>query len=140
MRVLALDFGLRRTGVAVSDESGLLASPVGTVPGGADGRAMREIGRFVREYRPAEMVVGDPRRLEGGGGALSGRVAEFAGELSRAFGVPVVLRDERYTSFEAEEKLKEQGMKWRRRRARRDKAAAAVLLQAYLDERRRAGA
>ncbi len=141
MRALGVDFGLKRVGVAVSDEGGRLARPLAVVPAAPRARLMREFGGFVREYGPAEIVVGDPRRPDGGEGDLGERVRRFAGTLKEAFpGVRVVLVDERYTTFEAEERLKAGGEgNWRRRKRKLDQAAAAVILQDYLDRKGREG-
>jgi len=133
MRILGLDFGLKRVGVAVSDEGGRLASPLAVIPATSAKHLLAKLGKYVRRYSPAEVVVGEPLRLDGSKGELAGRAAAFAGEVAREFGVRVVMWDERYTSFEAGEKLRERGMKWKKRREILDRAAAAVILQSYLD-------
>lgn len=135
MRILGIDYGLKRVGVAVSDAGGRLASPLAVVAASSSRHLLGEIGKLVREYSPSEIVVGEPKAPDGSPGTLSGKAAEFAGELAREFGTRVVLWDERYTSFEAEERLRERGMKWRKRREILDRAAAAVILQSYLDSR-----
>lgn len=135
MRILGIDYGLKRIGVAVSDAGARLASPLAVVQASSGKHVLSEIGRFVREYSPEAIVVGEPKAPDGSPGTLSGKAAEFAGELAREFGTRVVLWDERYTSFEAEERLRERGMKWRKRREILDRASAAVILQSYLDNR-----
>ena len=136
MRILAIDFGLKRLGVAVSDEGGQLARPLKVISVSTREALLSELGNLVREFTPAEIVVGHPRRLHGGPGTLAPVVEDFAAQLHAKFGVRVVLWDERLTTLAAEEKLKEAGARRRKRREKVDQAAAAVILQDYLDTKR----
>jgi len=134
MRVIGLDFGLKRIGVAVSDEGGRLAQPLRALPAGSEKQVKEGLQRVIAEYSPESVVLGDPRMPDGGEGSLSARVREFAAMIEGTFGLKVVLRDERYTSFEAGERLKEAGNgNWRSRKGKLDQAAAAIILQDYLD-------
>ena len=136
MRVLALDFGERRIGVALSDPSGMLASPLTTLTRGRDGSDVEMVLRLAAENDVAEIVVGMPVSLSGRRGPQAGRVARFVDALRRETGIPVLSADERYSTVQAERSLRESGVKPSRDRGRVDAAAAAVILQSYLDSKR----
>lgn len=142
MRVLAFDLGVRRTGVAISDASGTLARPLEVVQGPslkAQWTALLDvIARAQADDEPlAAVVVGVPRRLDGSPTDFTPAALDFVVRLSRKIAVPVVGLDERLTSVEAEALLATRERDWRRRKAQIDAAAAAVLLQEYLDSRQR---
>jgi len=131
-RIVALDPGTRRIGVAVSDPLGITAQPHGTLDATADD--LDEQLRALAAETAAELIiVGLPVGLDGSEGtaALGARV--FARLVEDATGVPVELRDERLTTVTAERVLLEAGLRRERRRDVRDRVAAAVLLQSYLD-------
>ncbi len=133
--------GERRIGIAVSDATGTLARPVGVVrTAGLDkdalDRAAAEIGRLAGEDDGlAALVVGLPRRLDGSPNEMTSRVEAFAQTLGRRTSLPIVLQDERLTSLEAESRLAVREKDWRARKQRLDAAAAAIILQDYLDGR-----
>lgn len=139
-RVAGLDVGERRIGVAVSDATGTLARPLGVLQtSGLDGdaveRAVAELGRLSAEDDGLEsLVVGLPRRLDGSPSEMTPRVEAFAKALRTRMALPVVLQDERLTSREAESRLALREKDWRVRRKQIDAAAAAIILQDYLDE------
>jgi putative holliday junction resolvase len=137
MRILALDVGQRRVGFAISDPSGLLARPLMTIDlSGHDPveRVAAEIARLAAEDDGiAAVVVGLPRRLDGTASDQTGTVEQFIAQLSAHVSVPVVTEDERLSSREAESRLALRERDWRKRKARLDAAAAAVILQDYLD-------
>lgn len=139
MRVVGLDVGARRIGVAVSDASRTLARPVGVLQSpGLDARALdlvaMEVSRLADEDDGVEtLVVGLPRRLDGTPSEMTASVEAFARGLETRTGLRVVLQDERLTSREAESRLALREKDWRARKARLDAAAAAVILQDYLD-------
>jgi putative Holliday junction resolvase len=139
--VLAVDFGLRRVGLAISDPTATLARPLRTID--TKGRNPVElvaevIAMLVREEEGLSLVVvGLPRRLDGTPHDLTARVHTFAEALRSRIALPIVLRDERLTSHEAETRLAERYRDWRTRKSRLDAAAAAVILQEYLDDRSR---
>ncbi|WP_396625005.1 Holliday junction resolvase RuvX [Luteitalea sp.] len=142
MRVLAFDLGVRRTGVAISDASGTLARPLEVVQGPslkAQWTALLDvIARAQADDEPlAAVVVGVPRRLDGSPTDFTPAALDFVVRLSRKIAVPVVGLDERLTSVEAEALLATRERDWRKRKAQIDAAAAAVLLQEYLDSRQR---
>lgn len=142
VRVLAFDLGIRRTGVAISDASGTLARPLEVVRGTSlksQWTALLEvIGRHHSEDEPlAAIVVGVPRRLDGTPTDFTPAALDFVARLSRKIAIPVVPLDERLTSIEAEALLAMRERDWRKRKEQLDAAAAAVLLQEYLDSRQR---
>jgi putative Holliday junction resolvase len=139
-RIIGLDVGERRIGVAVSDLTGTLARPLTTLrTTGLDGDALRvsldEITRITADDPLDAIVVGLPRRLDGSPNAMTPRVERFAAKLGDHAGVAVILQDERLTSVEAESRLATGEKSWRARKERLDAAAAAVILQDYLDQR-----
>ena len=138
MRVLALDVGTRRIGVAISDASRTLARPLLTIAitSAAEGvaRVADEVGRLERdEDGLAAIVVGLPVRLDGSPNEQTPRVAAFIDALKARTALPIVTADERLTSREAESRLAVNERDWRARKAKLDAAAAAIILQDYLD-------
>ena len=139
MRALGIDYGDRRIGLALSDASGTLASPLRVVaPRGSLAVRAAAVAAEVRAAAAgpdglAVVVVGVPRALDGTARRQTGRAVAFAEVLRAATPVPVVLQDERLTSVEAEARLAVRERDWRKRKARIDAAAAAVILQDYLD-------
>ena len=138
-RILGLDVGERRIGIAISDPSCTLARPVVALPTtGLDGNALdvahAEIARLVAEEDGlASIVVGLPRRLDGSPNAMTPRIEVFGTKLRARTELPVVFQDERLTSREAETRLATRTRDWRMRKERLDAAAAAIILQDYLD-------
>lgn len=139
MRILALDVGERRIGVAVSDPTGTLARPLKALARGSREEDMAAIAALVAAEGAELVVVGRPLSLDGSEGPQARRIARYAEALTTHLSVPVVLWDERYTTAEAEEILRRRTEK-QRRYARAagglDAIAAAVILQSYLDSRR----
>lgn len=136
MRLLALDVGERRIGVALSDSSGTLARPLLTLERASQTEDFAAIGALVSEHDVKTVVVGHPVTLRGEEGPQAQWVAGFADGLAEALPVPVEFWDERWTTVEAEEIMRET----RKRKGRRsrgkpdvDAVAAAVILQSYLD-------
>lgn len=141
MRIVGLDVGERRIGIAISDATLTLARPVGVLhPHGLERDAVEvavaEISRLAAEEDGVDtIVVGLPRRLDGSPTDMTPRVAAFADALGGLTQLSVVLQDERLTSREAESRLALTDKNWRSRKRRLDAAAAAVILQDYLDTR-----
>ena len=133
-RVLALDLGQSRIGVAISDEDRRLAVPLGTIRTGAP-QDVKAILGLVRENGVTEVVVGLPLTLTGERGEAADQAEKFAGALRELLSVPVSLQDERLTTVQAERELAAAGLKGRERRAVVDQSAAAVILQSYLERR-----
>ncbi|MEK7270703.1 MAG: Holliday junction resolvase RuvX [Planctomycetota bacterium] len=137
MRILALDPGTVRIGVAVSDALGMIAHGRPHVPAADPGKALREIERIAREEEVSEVVVGFPLQMDGTEGIAAAKVRSFAETLrARLGGLPVTLRDERLTTARAVRALDEAGASRRVRRESTDRIAAQLLLQGLLDERR----
>ena len=135
---VGIDPGDARIGVAVSDPTGFLATPVETVRRGSGD--VRRIARIVEDAGAVEVVVGLPRSLSGREGPAAAKVREFALGLARRIApVPVRLCDERLTTVSAESMLREQGRSGARRRAVVDQAAAVLILQTALDTERASG-
>jgi putative Holliday junction resolvase len=133
-RVLGLDLGQSRIGVAISDDRGRVAVPFGTVHTGAP-EDVKAIARIVAENGVSEVVVGLPLNLSGESGASAHRARAFANALEGFLGIPIALQDERLSTVEAERALRAAGVSGRRRRSLADQSAAVVILQAYLDRR-----
>jgi putative Holliday junction resolvase len=142
VRILGIDYGARRVGLALSDATATLASPWKMVDRPPSERAtvdllMRDIEDLLADADGLEaIVVGWPRRLDGTPTDQTAHVESFRGALERRVHVPVILQDERLSSHEAEERLSVRERDWRRRKAKLDAAAAAIVLQDYLDQRR----
>lgn len=135
---LGIDPGDARIGVASSDPSGLLATPVETVRSGKGD--VRRIAQLVATLGAVEVVVGLPRSLNGSEGPAAEKARALAGRLARRVApVPVRLCDERLTTVSAESILREQGRRGARRRAVVDQAAAVLILQTALDTERSSG-
>jgi putative Holliday junction resolvase len=134
-RVLGLDLGDARIGVAISDDDRRLAVALGTVRTGAPAD-IRAIASLVEEHAATLVVVGLPLSMSGARGPAANRAEVFAGVLADALAVPVELQDERLSTVEAERELREAGVSGADRRRVVDRSAAAVILQAWLDSHR----
>jgi putative Holliday junction resolvase len=141
MRALGVDLGERRIGLAISDASGTLARPLGVIGrAAADAEAVEQLGRVVDGLAAEEdsltvIVVGHPRRLDGSADEQTARVEALVAALARRTAIPIVLQDERLSSHEADARLTVRHRDWRERKRRLDAAAAAIILQDYLDHR-----
>jgi putative Holliday junction resolvase len=141
VRVLGIDYGARRIGLALSDATGTLASPWRLLQRPPSDAAtltlvVDEITRLMTDDDGlAAVVVGWPRRLDGSPTHQTGAVEQFARALEARVTLPVILQDERLSSHEAESRLAYRERDWRRRKEKLDAAAAAVVLQDYLDHR-----
>jgi putative holliday junction resolvase len=140
MRYLGLDLGDRRIGVAVSDETGTVASGLSTIARVGRRKDVRAVADLIRLHEVGEVVVGLPRRLDGGLGPQARKVLAFMEDLRPAARVPVVPWDERFTSVVAEQALVEGDVSRRDRKTLVDKVAAILILQNYLDYRKLAEA
>lgn len=133
-RVLGLDLGDARIGVAISDPGRRLAVPLGTVQTGAP-HDVKAIAAMIREHGVTEVVVGHPRSMSGRAGPRARLAERFAEALEAGLGLPVHLQDERLSTVEAERALRAAGAGGRARRRAVDRSAATVILQAWLDAR-----
>jgi putative Holliday junction resolvase len=130
-RILGVDFGRARIGIAVSDELGMLAHPVKTIPASRD--AAKQIAEIVREKNAERVVVGLPRHMNGSVGESAGEALAFAEELRKLLPCEVVTWDERLTTMAANRALRDGGRKTRDSRNVVDQVAAQMILQGYLD-------
>ena len=135
MRVLGLDVGDRRIGLALSDPTGMLASPFGFVERGPTDTA--DILSVAQENEVEEIVVGLPLSMSGDSGVQAGKVRGFIRELRSRTDLPIRTVDERLSTVQAQGMLRQSGRRRQRDRGELDAAAAAVILQAYLDYRGR---
>jgi putative Holliday junction resolvase len=139
--VLGIDYGARRIGLALSDATGTLASPWRRLERPASEHAtldmlVREIDQLCTSDDGLEaVVVGWPRRLDGSATHQTSQVEALAAALRARVSVPVILQDERLTSHEADTMLATRERDWRKRKQKLDAAAAAIVLQDYLDHR-----
>jgi len=136
-RAMGVDLGRRRIGLAVSDPTGTLARPLGTLTidsGDGTDAVARAVGRLASEDDGLSVVVvGVPSRLDGSSTQRTEEARAFIAALGRLTSIPIVGEDERLTSHEAEARLAELERDWTKRKRRLDAAAAAVILQSYLD-------
>ncbi|GAB4439521.1 MAG: Holliday junction resolvase RuvX [Chloroflexi bacterium OHK40] len=135
-RLLGLDVGERRIGVALSDASGRLATPLTTIGAVPQAQAIERIGRLCVEHQVVALVVGLPLTLRGEVGPQAAAVQRFAAQLAEAVGLPVHFFDERLTSAAADQLLREMGVKPEKRKLQLDQVAASIILQDYLDQQR----
>lgn len=133
---MALDIGEKRVGIAVSDATGRIASPVKVLPASEVIGMARPFRMLLEDYDPEILVCGRPMTLAGEEGLQAARVMEQARAIGRAAGLPVAFADERLSSTEAKRILREQGLNERSMRGKVDMVAASVFLQTWLDERR----
>jgi putative Holliday junction resolvase len=139
MPILGIDFGSRRLGLAVSDETGRIALPLPPVECAGAEKDLEAIGALARERAIERVVVGLPLGLDGRKGAQAEAAERFAAALREGLGLPVELLDERFSTREAEQALEASGRRGRKKKkAVLDSVAATVLLRTYLE--RRAGA
>lgn len=132
-RVLGVDFGRARIGLAISDELGLLAHPLETVPAARLEAAAKRVAEVAREKEVARVVLGMPRHMNGDLGAAAAEVNAFADKLRPLLQCEIVLWDERLTTTAANRALRDAGQKTRRTRGVVDQVAAQIILQGYLD-------
>jgi putative Holliday junction resolvase len=135
-RILALDFGARNIGLAVSDELGVTAQGLPTLRRSTKRNDFDHVRRMIKQFHVTEIVVGLPLRMSGSEGIQSDKVQVFAEELRRRFKLPVHLFDERLTSVEANRLLRETDMSTRQRAGAVDQLAAVLILQSFLEFRK----
>jgi putative Holliday junction resolvase len=132
-RILGLDPGAKRIGVAVSDPTQTLAQSLGSVNRDRAGRWIEQIGKLVAEYQVSEVVVGLPRNMDGREGPAAERARRLVEKLTARLKIPVAVWDERLTTVAAQRMFREVGVKARRAKRHLDGVAAVLILQGYLD-------
>lgn len=135
-KILAVDWGRATLGLAVSDELGITAQGLTSLPRVNESKDVEAVGGYVRELGVEAVVVGLPKNMDGSLGPSAQAAQEFARLLHDRLGMPVHLWDERLTSLAAERALLRAGMRRRARRAVVDQVAATMILQGFLDRRR----
>jgi putative holliday junction resolvase len=133
MRILALDPGSKRIGLAVSDELKMIAQPLEFVPAEPFLDFLARLKEIIREKEVELLLVGMPRNMDGSYGPAALKVQEFVAVLKEKVAVPIQTWDERLTSAQAQRFLIEGGVRRAQRKEKVDKTAAAILLQSYLD-------
>ena len=136
-RILALDVGAKRIGVAVSDPLGITAQGLETIQRQNKRKDLEALGRLLKDYEVREIVVGLPLRLSGAEGTQSEMMRRFASDLESHFGVTVHLWDERWTSTEANRLLRETDLSIAKRGRAVDRMAAILILQSWMEARGR---
>lgn len=139
MKILAVDLGTARTGIAVSDVGERLASPVGTLTEYNPERLLTRVADVAAEQKAEFIVVGHPRNMDGTRGDSARRAEEFAEALSERTGLPATLWDERLTTVSAIGFLNETNTRGKKRKAVVDTVSAVIILQDYIDSRKNKG-
>ena len=136
MRVMAVDYGDARTGVAISDALGMLAGFTTVIHSRKPDQVAQEIGKLVKEHRVEELVMGFPRNMDGTEGPRAELYRAFAGQLQEVTGMEVHLWDERRTTIEAHQILHATGKRMRKHKKTVDAVAATLILEGYLARKR----
>lgn len=133
MRILGLDYGEKRIGVAVCDELGLTAQGLPTIIRKNKKHDWEILENLVRQYKVEKIVVGYPVRMDGSEGIQCEKVNRFAFLMEKTFSLPIIKWQETLSTKEAEEILIDSGVRWKKRKKMVDKLAACIILQGYLD-------
>ena len=136
MRIMAIDYGDARTGVALSDPTGFLAGQTFLIKSRKQEVVLEELAALVQRQGAQELVMGYPRNMDGTLGPRAEKYAAFARRLEEATGLPVALWDERRTTVDAHRILGEQGVRAKNRKDKIDAVAATLILEGYLDWKR----
>lgn len=135
MRVLAIDHGTKRMGIAVSDPSGTIALPLEFIPAEPFNAFLDRLKQLIQEKEVEQILVGMPRNMDGSYGPAAAKVREFIAVLKETIAVPILTWDERLTSTQANRFLVQANVSRKDRKEKVDQAAAAILLQSFLDSR-----
>lgn len=135
MRYLAIDYGGRRTGLAVGDDLTKQAGPVGMIETADNATLLRELRQAIDDYGPDALVIGVPYNMDGTAGPAAKKVEALAMLLEQATGLQVHRMDERLTSYEADQRMRQSGLTHGQKKQRRDALAAAAILRDFLESR-----
>ncbi|PYM15322.1 MAG: Holliday junction resolvase RuvX [Verrucomicrobia bacterium] len=135
MRILAIDHGTKRMGIAISDELGMIAQPLEFIPAEPFAKFLDRLKEILSEKQVELVLVGMPRNMDGSYGPAALKVQQFVAVLKDAIAIPIQTLDERLTSAQANRLLIGGNVRREKRRDKVDKMAAAILLQSYLDGR-----
>lgn len=133
MRILALDHGTVRIGVAVSDELGMIARPLEFIPAEPWESFIARFNQLLAELQPVQIIVGLPRNMDGSIGPAAEKVRVFMDKLRETVSVPMRTWDERLTTVQAQRMLRQAGHKAKDQKGKMDQTAAAIILQSFLD-------
>jgi putative holliday junction resolvase len=133
MRVLALDHGTKRVGLAISDETGTIAQPLTFLPAEPIAGLLEDLKKVVVEKNVEQILIGIPRNMDGSYGPAAEKARKFVEQVKAAITVPVRTWDERLTSVQANRDMIAGGLRREQRKLKADQTAAAILLQSYLD-------
>lgn len=136
MRIMAIDYGDARTGVAISDPTGLLAGYTTVIQSRKEGVVAEELARLAKEHSVDELVMGFPRNMDGTEGPRAQLYRDFAAQLKERCGMPVSLWDERRTTIEAHQILHASGKRMKNHKKNVDAVAATLILEGYLARKR----
>jgi len=135
MRILAIDHGTRRMGIAISDELAVIAQPLEFIPAEPFADFLTRLREILREKQVELILIGMPRNMDGSYGPAALKVQEFVAVLKDAITIPIQTLDERLTTVQAHRALGQAGVRSHNRREKVDRSAAAILLQSHLDIR-----
>lgn len=136
VRVIAIDLGKVRTGLAISDKNEFLASPIGVIEERNRDELIKKILLIIDEYETEEIVIGLPKNMNGTEGDSAINAREFANKLSNYVNIPIIMRDERVTTVSAHNYLNTTNTRGKKRKYIVDSVAAVIILQDYLDFKR----
>lgn len=134
-RILSIDYGTVRIGLALSDPLRIIAKPLKVLPNNGFNNISIALADEIAAQAVTLIVIGMPYAIEGGNTAKTDETAKFAAKLSKRLSIPIETWDERYSSAEAEAELKKMGYTWQESRELRDAMAAAMILRSYLDSK-----
>jgi putative holliday junction resolvase len=136
-RILAIDFGEKRIGLAVSDELGITAQRLSTFRAEKDGEFISHLKQIIDQKDIEQIVIGFPKMMDGTVGEKAKQVQKLAEDIKGRLGVPVTLWDERLSSIQSQKILRQMGQKYTRQKEKIDQLSAVLILQSYLDYKRR---
>lgn len=137
MRILGIDYGAKRIGVAICDELGITAQALAVIERKNKNKDFETIGNFIKTYGVEKIVIGYPLRLDGTAGIQCEKVDAFIRNLETLFSLPVIRWDEAFSTKEAEEIMREANIRIKKKKGVVDKIAAGMILQGYLDHLRK---
>lgn len=136
MRVMGIDFGRKRIGIAISDELGMAAFPKGTISIEDNSDEIESIRVLAQENNVREIVVGLPLNMDGTEGGIAKETREFIGRLKKKISIPIQVIDERLSSSQIERFLIDADISRKKRKSLSDKLSAQIILQSYLDRKK----
>ncbi|MDE5600229.1 MAG: Holliday junction resolvase RuvX [Oscillospiraceae bacterium] len=136
MKIMAIDLGDERTGLAVCDKTEFLASPVGTIVESDQNQILKQVAVAVKEHDAEMVVVGCPRNMDGSYGERAKKCEQFAELLKKTLCMPIVLWDERQSTLQAHQYLNSTNTRGKNRKKVIDEVAATIILQSYLSYRK----